>query len=120
MDTSNYVPVSATLTPEEILNRDILELMGVQDMPEDKKAELYEAMVDTIHTRAVARIDDVLTDEDALKMKEIIDTGEAEQFHAFLLSKGIDIGQIYTDEIMLYKVEMTELAKILDRNANNE
>jgi len=115
MDQNSYQPASATLTPDDILNRDILELMGVTDMPQVDKDKLYDKMVDTIHTRVVARIDDQLSDTDAEEMKQVLETKDSDKFSQFLSSHQIDIKKLYGEELLMYKIEMTELAKLLDK-----
>lgn len=98
-------------TYEDIANSDILELMGAKNMPEEQKKEIYRIMVETIENRVIAKIDDQLSDDDAKKMKEIIDRKSKEEFDQFLEEKGIDITQIYAQETLVYKVEMIDLMK---------
>jgi len=98
-------------TYEDIANKDVLDLLGAQNMPDEQKKEIYRVMIETIESRVIARIDDELSDEDAAKLKEILDKKDKEGFNAFMIEKGIDVTQIYTQETLAYKVELIDLMK---------
>jgi hypothetical protein len=98
-------------TYDDISNKDVLDLLGAQNMPDEQKKEIYRVMIETIESRVIARIDDELSDDDAAKLKEILDKKDKEGFDAFMIEKGIDVTQIYTQETLAYKVELIDLMK---------
>lgn len=98
-------------TYEDIASKDVLDLLGAQNMPDEQKKEIYRVMIETIESRVIARIDDELSDDDAAKLKEILDKKDKEGFDAFMIEKGIDVTQIYTQETLAYKVELIDLMK---------
>lgn len=99
---------------EDILNKDILELMGAKNMPEEEKKNLYTKILETIQNRVIARVADSLTDEDMKKWAEI--KGDKEKATQFLADKGIDLGKLYLQEALIYKTELVNLSQAA-RNA---
>jgi hypothetical protein len=97
---------------KQILDKDLLDLMGVANMPDDKKAELYAKMAATIQDRVLLRVDDALDEEGKKQFGEIIDTGDQAKTNEFLVGKGLNVPQLLVQEAMLYKLEMMSLLKI--------
>jgi len=93
-------------TYDDILNKDILELMDAGDLSEEKKRELYIKMLETIQNRTIARIFDQLSPEDGEKLKQLIDSNNKAEIESFLKSKGIDIAQMMLEEAIIYKSEL--------------
>ena len=96
-------------TYEDILNKDILELMGVGNLPEEKKRELYTKMLETIQNRTIARIFDQLSPEDGEKLKQLLDSDNKTEIESFLKSKGVDIAKMMLEEAIIYKAELVGL-----------
>lgn len=101
----------------EILDKDILDLMGVGDLPENEKEEIYKKMLDTIMNRVVLRLDSQVSDEEVEKMKEIMEKEDKAGFFKLFEDKGIDIKAIFAEEAALYKVEMVALTSQGGNNA---
>lgn len=95
----------------DILEKDVLELIGAQNLPDDKKRELYQKIADTVENRAVARIYSQLPKEDGQELDTLIDQGDSAKVDQFLQSKGINIISLLTQEAVIYKTEMVELFK---------
>lgn len=110
MDTQN-------LTTEDILNKDILELMGAQGMPEEKKQELYQKMMETLQNRVMAKVADMLQGQDLEKFKQLAEAQNKPELEGFLKSKGINLSKMMLQETLLYKTEMTELSKTIQQAA---
>jgi len=83
--------------------------MGVDNLPDKEKEELYKKMLETILNRVVLRLDTQISDEEVEKLKEITDKKDKEGFFKFFQDKGIDIKSIFAEEAALYKVEMVAL-----------
>lgn len=99
---------------DDLMNKDILELMGAKDMSGEQQAELYKKMMETIDTRVTMKIEDLLSDEDLDKLFELTKERNADEVVAFLTQRNVDIKKIYLDEVVLYKAEMAELAKVMN------
>ena len=95
---------------DDIINRDILDLMGAQNMPEEKKKELYTKIIETIENRVVSRISGELSENDLEEWKKLADEGNKEKMQTFLKSKNIDLNQLMIQETLFYKSELATLS----------
>lgn len=107
---------TADVSADDIVGKDLFELMGVENMPEDKKQELYKQAMETIEKRTFARVHDSLPEADLPQFKQLIDTGTPQQLTDFLKQRNIDLEKLMAQEAFIYKTEMVELSKPL-RNA---
>lgn len=96
---------------EEIINKDILELLGTSDLSEDEKADFYQKMIDTIENRVIGRIADQLTEEEQQEWNKIGESKDKQKMDEFLKAKNIDINQLTLQETLSYKAEIAVLAQ---------
>lgn len=97
-------------TSRDIIDKDILELVGGENMSLEQKDELYKKMMETIQTRVMTRVDDLLTDEEAADVRVLLENDDREGFEQFMVEKNIDIKQLYSEEALFYKLELSQLA----------
>lgn len=109
MTTAQYFDTSV----EDIINKDILELLGGVNLPQEKKDELYAKMLETIRFRAITAVDAMLNDDDRKKWIEFIDKDDKDGGMNFLKTKGIDLTKIMLDEALNYKTEVVIYADYL-------
>ena len=102
-------PLGKPIDYQQVLNADLLELLGAKDMSDEEKAKLYQTAIDTIENRVMARVMDLLTDED-MEEWEKLPEGDQEATHAFLTTHEIDLPQLYAKEALAYKTEIASLA----------
>lgn len=95
----------------DILDKDVLELIGGKDLPQEKKEELYLKMAQTIENRVIARIDDKLNDAEREEWLQTIDTDDKAKMEEFLRSKDIDVAKLMVEESLIYKTEIASLYK---------
>jgi len=96
---------------KDLLEKDILELVGAQDLPPEKKEELYKTMADTVQNRTIAWLHDQLSEEDSKEFDALIDAGNNQKATQFLESKNIDITSLLVQEATIFKTEMVDLFK---------
>ena len=96
-------------TPDEIIDLDIFNLMGIPNMPQNQKDEILKKMVETIERRVIKKVEDKLSDEDMAKIEAAINSNDQNAFMQTFTDKGISIEKIYAEETLLYKYEMMEL-----------
>ncbi len=94
------------MTPEQLFNADIFELLHLQDLPEEQKqrqlAEMEEALQGEIFANVVSRLpDDVLPDFEA-----VVEERNPEKLRAFLTGRGIDLQAIVVEETLKYRYEL--------------
>ena len=95
----------------DILDKDIFELIGGKELSEEKKKELYLKIGETIENRAIARIDDKLSDAEKEEWLKLIDAGDKAKMEEFLKSKNIDVAKLVVEEALIYKLEIASLFK---------
>ena len=96
---------------KDLLEKDILELIGAQNLPQEKKEELYKTMADTVQNRTIARLHDQLSEEDSKEFDRLIDAGDNQKVTEFLENKNIDITSLLIQEATIFKTEMVDLFK---------
>lgn len=103
----------ATLIEEQklndILDKDIFELIGGANLAEEKKKELYLKIGQTIENRVIARIDDALSDTEREEWLKFVDRGDKAQMEEYLRSKNIDVTKLTVEEALIYKLEIASL-----------
>jgi len=97
----------------ELLNKDVLELLGVTQMGDEEKEEFYFKVIDTIQNRVIARILDQLTDADIKAWDAIDFVAQPQQAADFLKNKGLDLAALIVEESLIYKTELVSLANQL-------
>lgn len=120
MDTNNSQPTKDELSLDELLDIDLIKLLGVENMAPEAQADIYKKAADTIQMRVFARIDALLSDEEAEDLKKIADSNDKEKFDAFMNEKGFDLEQISLEEALVYKAEMAVLVDEMDKARNGQ
>lgn len=101
--------LGAPLNYDDILNKDLLELLGLGNVSDEEKGEMYTKMGETIENRVIARVADQMTDEELDKWSELADEDPATAGEN-LREKGIDIPTLIAEESLIYKTELVSLA----------
>lgn len=102
-------------TVEEILKKDIFELLKIDSADEQTKSQILKTMTNTIDARVTARVADLLDDKDSQSFKEIAEKGNPEDIVQFLVDKKIDLPLIVSEEATKYKVETAHLFGLLEQ-----
>lgn len=102
------LPIPDSLNGDDIANKGILELMGLEGIKNADRDELYVTMLKTIQLRVAGRIADALPDEQFKEWNALPDQKAKEQY---LTDHQVDVGKFYLEETLLYKTEMAELAQ---------
>ena len=103
--------MASEVSVDDIISKDIFELMGAKDMPEERKRNLYTKILATIQNRVIARIADSLNDKDTEEWTKVKETGDRQKMNEFMTSKGIDINKLLMQEALIYKLELVKLAE---------
>lgn len=106
---------------KDILDKDLLDLMGAKNMSDEDKAAMYEKMATTVQDRVMLRIYDALTDKERSEFATIVDSGDAGKTNEFLLGKNLNVPKLLVQEAVLYKLEIMSLLKMgKEEPANND
>lgn len=97
----------------DILEKDIVELLGLESLPKEKQEEYRKKASETIYNRAFTRIVDLLEEKGLLSEFEAI-TDNDSATEEFLKQNGIDLKGLIIDESLAYKTQMKIAADLLD------
>lgn len=97
------------IDPQDLIDKDIFELLNMKDAPEAKKKEITDNMLQTVQNRVLARILDTLEEPEVRQYEELIDAGDEQKMVAFLNSKNIDLNNLTAEEALRYKTEIVNL-----------
>lgn len=84
----------------------LISQLGLDDLPEDRKAALAIKMAETIQTRLMLRLNDMLSESDKKKLDELTENNDEKKIADFLESRFPDLDRITTEEFEGYKAEM--------------
>jgi len=94
---------------KEQLEENIISLLGVGTLPDDKKLALLKKMTDLIQKRASVRIFEQLNDEDKQSFIDVTDKNDEVEIKKFLDSKNIDVLQYAKEETLKLKEELKDV-----------
>lgn len=103
----------ALISSKDLIEGDIFELMGLQNMAEDKKQELMAKFIEGVESRVALRIDDLLEGEDKEKFHQLLDQDDEGAINQFLKSKDINVPQLAAEEALFAKNEILQTAKAI-------
>lgn len=101
----------SSISYDDILQKDILELLDLQDISEEKKQEIYTKIYETVETRAILRMDALFTDEQVETWKKLLEQGDREATRAFLAEHKIDVQKIMLEEMAIFKAQLVFMIK---------
>jgi transcriptional regulator of aromatic amino acid metabolism len=92
--------------PSDLIDKDIFELLGIKNAPEEKKKEILGNMMATIQNRVIARVLDSLKEDEVKEFENLIASSDEAKIKEFLESRKINMTQIAAEESLLYKTEI--------------
>lgn len=93
---------------KELLNENIISLLGLQTLSDEEKLAMVEKMTDLVQKRVMLGLFEKLSEADKEKLASISDNAEA--VITFLSEKVPNMDKIFTDEIIKIKQEMLAAA----------
>lgn len=94
----------------DILEANIFEVMKLDHLSDEVKADLFKKAHETIMYRVMLRLADVLPETDLEKLQALLEKQDEADIEEFFDSRRIDVDQITAQEALAYKVEMAALA----------
>lgn len=90
---------------EDLLNENIIQLLGLETLSDHEKAEILEKMTALIQQKVMLRVMEILADEDKAEMAEIGED-DPEAIVKFLAEKVPNIEEITKEEVLKLKQDM--------------
>lgn len=70
-----------------ITKEEIIQKLGIEKLPPDEQEVQLQQLADTVATRVMQKITEMLSDEDIDKLSSLIDSGQDDQVEDFIRSK---------------------------------
>ncbi len=102
---------STTPTQDDIISKNIFDILGLAALPGDQKKEMLQKMLQIIYQRVVARIIDVLPEDVIRQLKLAIDAEDEKTATALLAKYGMpSFSEMMGEEALFLKYEMDVLS----------
>lgn len=101
-------------TVEEILEKDIFELLGVANTSAEEKQALLAKLTSVVDARVINRVAELLSEKEAEEFATLAEAGDGQKLADFLVDKEIDLAQIVSEEATKYRVEFVQLVKLAE------
>ncbi|NQV00877.1 MAG: hypothetical protein HQ537_02035 [Parcubacteria group bacterium] len=93
---------------KDLLQKNIISLLGLESLPEEKKIQLLEKLTDLVFKRTIIKVMELLSEADQEELGKLIDAGDSEKTNAFIAEKVPNFEEIMNKEIISVKEEMAE------------
>lgn len=101
-------------TVEDILEKDLFELLRIPNASDEEKQRIIQSMVTTVDARVVGRVVELLSDEEADQFKTIAEAGDPQKLVDFLVEKEIDLPQVVSEEVTRHRIEVVQLLSLAE------
>jgi len=95
---------------KELLQKNIISLLGLESLSEEKKIQLLEKLSELVFKRTMVRVMELLPEEGQEELSKLVDEGDSEKTNAFIVEKIPNFEEIMNEEIVAVKEEMAEEA----------
>lgn len=92
------------MATNDLLNENIIGLLGLESLPDAEKQAMMEKMTTLIQKRLMLRVMDALSEQDAQKMAEM--EKNPQEILAFIAEKVPNFEDIVKEEVVRLKAEM--------------
>jgi hypothetical protein len=109
------------MEPTQLLKSNIIELLGLQDLPKEKQDDLIGKMSEVIQHRITDRLLERLPESAQPELDALIaKSASSEEFDGFLQKVIPEYNQIMAEEIAMFKQEMLDDVDILRQMVTKE
>jgi len=105
---------------QDIIDKDILDLMGFTTLTPEKEDELRAKVNRAIEDRVGARIFDTLAPADRDAYKELLDQQNWAEANNFLSARQINANKWLAEEAVIMKMELYEDSRFVKKKAQEE
>jgi|GEM_PF-2685634 len=111
------VPSTGATTAEQlgpvvqaVISQEILDAMGMNNLTESEKQDLYQTMIATVQDRVLARLLDELPSSKRIELVRLLNHATADEVSAYIAGEIPNLDAIMGEEALRYKGEMIENA----------
>lgn len=98
----------SSMDQNHLLEINIIEALGIESLPDDKKAKLVASMIDLAQKRIVVRILEGLSGDEAKKFVEIAESRDGTKLASWAGERGLSMEEITKEEVLKLKSELIE------------
>lgn len=98
----------------DVLRKNIIVELGLQDLPQDRKLDLLSKMSDLIQKRVLLRAIKSLAVADKQQFNDLLGKDNEAEVYRFLIRKVPNIDEITEEEVVAFKEEVIEKVKNLN------
>lgn len=91
---------------KEKAEKDLFEVIGAKDIPDEEKGVILAKMVEVVTGRAIVRLGNDLSEEDRQKLEELITADDTEAVDAFIAEKAPGFDSYFEDEAKKLRQEL--------------
>ena len=91
-----------------IQGTDMIEDLGLEGLPDEKKEKIIERMGDLLHKRILLRFLEKLNNQDAKRVNELIRQNKLQMAYSCIEEKNLDFHKIVEEEIRNFKKEIVQ------------
>ena len=100
------------MNDNEILQISIIDLLGLNNLPEERKRAMIERMEDTVQSRIAERVNDLLSKKQRKEFDKLLSrNAPQEEVNGFLTKNIGNVEVIAAEETIRFKREMVEEVK---------
>ena len=96
----------SSASDEEILNSDLLIVLGLETLSDEDKAELVSQMTSTVQKATVLRVLDNLSEEKKSELDSLLNSDDADKINAFLETEVPNFADLINEETVKFKRAM--------------
>lgn len=96
---------------QSILQQNIITVLGIQNLPDERKLALIDKMAQLVEKRLLLRILDGMSESDAAEFAKVAE-GSNDEKAAFLAVKFPNFSDILQEEIVAVKKDVLEAGKV--------
>ncbi len=101
---------------KEINQQNLIQELGLGDLPEDKQVELLTTMTESVLKRITIQILERLSEEEKKEFDEVRETNDPDKITGFLREKIKDYDEMAENTVKEFKEEMKNTVNDLEKN----
>jgi len=101
--------MTTLINAEDLVEKDILTLMGLNNLSDEEKTDILGKLVDTLNQKIIFRLVLDLTGSNREEFERLLSKkANPEEIALFLQNKVPNIDDIITEEVISFKKQMTD------------
>jgi len=95
-------------------DQSIIDILGIQALPDERKAELVDKTTELVQKRLLVKIFDVLPEGKRDEFEQALDSEDPAKINDFLAENVPNLQDLVKEEVNSIKQQFTELASSID------